>query len=374
VLNEIAAACRLAGRVVAKRLFLDRTTETLLRAFDAPPSLRRIRARVIGIVRETAEVRTFVLRPNAHWRRHLAGQHLAVDVEIDGVCHRRFYSISSPPSGDARVLSVTIKRAAAGLVSRWLHDRVGAGDVLDLGRATGTFVLPGATPAGQDFLFLSAGSGITPVMSMIRELDLRGPVRDVVFLHYARTRDAVIFRRELQELAARHAGLRVVLKIADEPGGRFDESQVSQLVPDFARRATFLCGPTGLMARVERMWADAGATELLTRERFTLPGAYAQTQISLAPRRAPRRAPRTANLSLSRRRVTLTGERVLLEELESAGERPPHGCRMGLCHTCQCRKQTGTVRNVLTGAISSEPGEEIQLCVSVAQTDVELAL
>ncbi len=364
MLREIAA-------FFGRRLSLDRNAESILRALNSTWSVRRVRARVIEVVDETADVRTFVLRPNARWRGHIAGQHTAVDVAINGVRLRRYFSISSAPSSDAgsSTFSITVKRLPDGIVSRWLHERAVVGTVLDIEPAAGAFVLPGGA-RDQALLFVSAGSGITPVMSMLRELGWRDAIRDVVFIHYARAADTVIFRRELEALAARHPSLRLVVMVATESSGRFDEARLRQLVPDFAARTTLLCAPPGLMARVEAMWAEEGATERLQRERF----AGTPTQRSSTAGGVLSRAPLTVTLSGTRRVVTVTGNQVLLEELEAAGERTRHACRMGLCHTCACRKRTGRVRNVLTGARSSEPDEEILLCLSVAETPIELAL
>ncbi|HKA91215.1 MAG TPA: 2Fe-2S iron-sulfur cluster-binding protein [Haliangiales bacterium] len=343
-------AHRLAS-TFAERLFLDRKAAFWLGELRATWSLREVRARVVEVVDETRDTRTFVLRPNGGWRGHRAGQHTTVEVEIDGVRVRRLYSLSSAP-GD-RLPAITVKRA--GRMSTWLHDRVRPGHLVRLGPAAGDFVLP--DPAPGRLLFLSGGSGITPVMSMLRDLAARDAIGDLVFVHHARSHDDVIFSRALAALAARHRGLRLIVRF-----GRFDESQLGALVPDFAERETFLCGPPGLMARAEWAWERAGASSRLHVERFgagAAPAAAAGAMVTLA--RSGRSFPATASGSL-------------LEQLERAGERPAYGCRIGICHTCRCRKRAGTVKNVLTGALSSATDEDIQLCISVPCSDVELGL
>ena len=118
------------------------------------------------------------------------------------------------------------------------------------------------------------------------------------------------------------------------------------------------------MERVERMWRAAGAGERLQRERF----------VAAAPSAPASGEPVRVRLARSARSVVADTSRTLLEQLEAAGVRPPYGCRVGICHTCQCRKRAGTVENLVTGVVSGEADEEIQLCVSVPRSDVELSL
>lgn len=348
-----------------RRLLLDRQAALLLAEIDPTRSFSEIRARVVNVIAETGDTRTFFLRPNGRWQGHRAGQYVPVEVEIDGVRVRRCYSISSAPG--APLVAITVKRVPGGRVSGWLHDRIRPGHVLGLGAAGGDFVLD--RPAPEPLLMYSGGSGITPLMSILRELAARGAVGDLVFVHHARSRREVIFGDELQALAARHPGLRLELRLDDELAAdrRFDEAWLERAVPDFARRTTMLCGPPGLMGAVETMWQRAGASGNLRREHFALPVAAARASPGEA-------AAVSVNLTSSERTVAAMSARPLLEQLEEAGERPAHGCRMGICNTCACRKRRGSVRNLLTGEVSSEPDEDIRLCISAAESDLELQL
>ena len=363
-MEGIASAWTNTRSTAVRRLFLDRQAEFWMGELDPVRSMNEIRARVVELVEETEDTKTFVLQPNTAWPGHRAGQYTSIEVEIDGVRARRCYSISSAP-GEALV-SITVKRVSGGRVSSWLHEQVRTGDIVRLGAATGDFVLPTPTPA--KILLLSGGSGITPVMSMLRDLAARDAIHDLVFVYYARSRADVIFAEELAYLAAGHPGLRLVLCLDDEasaPRG-FDEARFAKLVPDFAERSTFLCGPGPLMDRVEQLWEGAGASDLLERERFA-------PALTLAPVLAPTKEVQL-RLARSGRDVVAGGAGTLLEQLERAGERPANGCRMGICHSCKCRKYSGTVQNLVTGKVSSEPDQEIQLCISVPHSDLELDL
>jgi stearoyl-CoA 9-desaturase NADPH oxidoreductase len=350
------------ARRLARRLLLDRQAEFWLGEVDPTWSFGGLRARVTEVVAETRDVKTFVLRPNRAWRGHRAGQHTAIEVEIDGVRVRRCYSISSAPG---ELPAITVKRLPGGRVSGWLHDHVQPGSVLGLAPAAGDFVLP--VPLPPRLLMLGGGSGLTPLMSMLRDLAAHGTLADVVLVQCARSAADALFGGELEHLAARHRGLRVIRCLGDgAPGpGRLDEDLLRRLVPDLAERETFLCGPPALMERIERLWASVGASDRLHRERFTLATPAAPI--------ADDGQAYTVTLSGTRRRFTARPG-TLLEELERAGERPRFGCRMGICHGCRCRKVRGSVENLLTGAISSEPDEDIQPCISVARSDVELGL
>ncbi len=329
---------------------------------DPTWSVSEVRARVVDIVDETEDVKTFVLAPNAKWSGHRAGQFVTVEVEVDGVRLARCYSLSSAPG--ARRLAITVKRVPGGRVSTWMHERVRRGDVLRLGAAQGEFVQ--TSPRPEKLLLLSGGSGITPLMSILRDLARDGAVGDVVFAHAARSSRDVVFRRELDALAAQHAGLRLAV-FREDVEGRLDPAKLRAAVPDLATRSSMLCGPPGMMSALVPAWSEAGLEHRLQTERFT-------PAPSIAPPAGD--APEAVKLTLLRagRSVTTEGGGTLLEQLERGGERPAHGCRMGICNTCRCTKKSGVVEDVRTGALSTEPDDEIRLCVSRARTDIELAL
>jgi ferredoxin-NADP reductase len=312
------------------------------------------------VIDETPDARTFVLRPNWRWDGFVAGQHVCVEVEIEGVRHQRTYSLSSRP-GEATI-AVTVKRHPGGRVSSFLHDAVRPGHVLGLSRASGCFVLPDPPPARR--LMLSAGSGITPIMSILRDLHARRCRTDVVLVHSCRTPEDAIFRGELAARAREWPAPRLAFVFTRETG-RLDRDRLVRLVPDWAARASFLCGPALFMDMVRSMWREAGVEGRLWSESFT--GAV--------PARGPG-AGGTATVTCAQSGVAFDAarDRPLLVEAERSGLRPRHGCRMGICHTCLCRKVSGTVENLVTGAVSSEPDTMIQICVSAARSDLTLAL
>jgi ferredoxin-NADP reductase len=333
--------------------------DDLLAQVNRTWSLGRIRARVRRVAQETPDTRTFVLRPNRNWPGFRAGQHVPVEVEIGAVRHQRIYSLSSSPA-DGRLVAITVKRQPGGKVSNWLHDHLQVGDVLTLGAAAGEFVLPRHAP--ERLLMLSAGSGITPLMSMLRELRANGYAGDVVFVHACRSPEHAIFGAELRRLVATWPHLRLYLHYSRD-GGRLDVGTLSALVPDHAERRTFLCGPQGLMAAFQDHWRARGMEDRLQLEHFGI----------AAPRlTADGEAAMTVRWARSQRSFTASGAAPLLVEAERAGLTPRYGCRIGICRTCQCVKLSGTVENLRTGKVSSEPGESVQLCISRARSDLVL--
>ena len=334
--------------------------EDTLRGLHPMLSLTEVRARVVRVVQETASTKTFVLQPNVLWQGALAGQFVSVQVEIAGRRESRMYSISSRPG--ARRLAITVQRQPGGQVSGHLHDHVGAGDVLTISQAMGEFVLPAELP--EKILLLSAGSGITPVMAMLRDLNARGYAGDVVFMHVCRSPQDQIFAAALASLQASFPQLRVV-QHATAAAGRFSPTALHTAVPDLAARSTWMCGPAAWMNDMHQYWLAAGIAQPLYSERFAAAPAL-PTELAGTPV--------TVSFQASGQQFTTRGNAALLMQAEGNGLSPKHGCRIGICRSCQCTKTSGTVQNLQTGEISSKPNELIRLCISAARSDVTLDL
>ena len=329
-------------------------------------SLSRIRARVEAIRPEARNVLSFVLRPNRNWQGFRAGQHVQLTVEIDGVRHTRVYSPSNAPAADGTV-TLTVKRHTGGRVSGYLHERVEVGDIVELSQAFGDFVLPEPVPV--KLLMIAGGSGITPLMAMLRDLLARRIDTDIVFAHYAHTHRDLIFAGELACLAERHPNLHLHVGVTrgsalpGELSGRFSGEHLDRIVSDPAERCTLVCGPGGLLDTVNALWQERGYPEPPRGEAFTPALPTATDALEVVLRFARSLTDVRGNTGVP-----------LLVQAETAGLRPRSGCRMGICHSCTCRKQGGAVKNLLSGAISAEPDEDIRLCVSVPVSDVTLDL
>ena len=327
-------------------------------------SLREARAEVTAVRHPAPESVTLTLRPNHVWRGFSAGQFVRCTVEIDGVQRARCYSPASSAHRADGLIELTARAHPEGLVSRYLHDHAVPGMVVGLEQADGDFVLPDERP--ERIALVSGGSGITPVMSMLRTLLDEDYPGELAFLHYARTPARVPYARELAEIAAREPRVTIAFAYTRDGGagrlrGHFALDHLRAVAPYPAGTPTYVCGPPGLIDAVRA--AGGGDPELVHSESFVPPRLTIDT------------ADAVGAVSFARSGVAApnTGA-TLLEQAEAAGLRPAHGCRMGICHTCTCRKLAGDVRNIRTGELSSTEDEDIQICVSVPTGSVALEL
>lgn len=326
----------------------------------------RVQARIERVRMETADTRTLVLRLGRGWHRHRAGQHVQVSLAIDGVLRTRTYSISSAPTR-GRHIQITVKAMGKGGVSEHLVRHAQVGDVLTLSPPHGDFMLP--RPVPRQMLLVSGGSGITPLMAMLRRLAARSQLWDVVHVHYATEASDVIFRDELSVLQARHPGYRLhrvyTRQSGVAPGERhFSAAQLARLCPDWAERQAYACGPEALLARLDAHWADTGLSGQLNIERF-------HAQLATPPATAHGGA---IVFQRSGVNTTADGTTPLLLVAEGTGLQPPHGCRMGICHGCDAVLLSGCVRDLRNNTVYNTPGQRVQPCVCAAAGDATLDL
>ncbi|HEX8754272.1 MAG TPA: ferredoxin reductase [Solirubrobacterales bacterium] len=322
------------------------------------------RGEVVAVEQGTPDSVTLKLRPNRAWQGFRAGQFVNLAVEIDGVRHQRCYSPACR-EGSGGELEITVKRHPEGLVSNFLADRAAPGMVVGLSQAEGDFHLPQRRP--EAVLLIGGGSGMTPLMAILRTLFAEGYREPVALLQYAPDPARAIYRGELEWLAAEHPNFQLIRSYTRAPGageadGHFSPLHLPQSDPCFAEAETFACGPPALLDAVRGTWAN-GLEHRLHVESFLPPTFAAAGEPGEGEIRFAGSGVEVVNSGAS-----------LLEQAEEAGLQPQHGCRMGICHTCTCRKVAGTHKNLITGEVSSTPDEEIQLCVSAALGDLTVDL
>jgi ferredoxin-NADP reductase len=319
------------------------------------PLRSSLRARIVAIRPETRDAVTVVLQPGRGWRGHTPGQYVRIGVDVDGVRQWRAYSVTS---STASTFTVTVKAIPDGVVSNHLVRRARAGTVVQLDHAAGDFVLP--TPRPAKVLFLTAGSGITPVMGMLRaaldELD------DVVLVHSAPTASDVVFGGELRRLAA--AGRLRLVEQHTDTAGMLGTADLAALVPDLVERETWACGPTGMLDGLEAHWAGLGLADRLHTERF-------RPSVVVAGEGG------TVTFARTGTTVEADGATPLLTAGEAAGVLMPSGCRMGICFGCVVPLREGAVRDLRTGDVTTAaPGDGVlvQTCINAAAGRCELDL
>ncbi|MCW2834788.1 MAG: ferredoxin reductase [Nocardioides sp.] len=317
-----------------------------------------LRGRIEEVRAETPDAATIVIRPGADWAGHVPGQYLRIGIDVDGVREWRAYSLTHGPRADGRI-SITVKAVPDGKVSNHLVHEAVPGTLVHLEQAAGDFVLK----SDHDrLLFVTAGSGITPVIGMLRNLfpsTDTGVLRldrskdlDIVVVHVAPSEPDSIFIRDLESLAA--AGAITLIARYDDVHGVLDVDRLDDLVPDLAERRTLACGPAGLLDALAAHHERAGlelVTEQFRTERIE-PGdggtvAFADGTL-----------------------LELDGATSILDAAEEAGVLMPSGCRMGICMGCVLPMRAGAVRDLRNGQITAVvPGDgaiKVQTCINAA--------
>ena len=341
--------------------FAERVTTPLvptdyLDVIDPLRSTADLRGRIVAIHPETRDAVSVVIKPGRGWCGHTPGQYVRIGVDVDGVRQWRAYSLTSRTGDDT--VAITVKAIPDGTVSNHLVRRATVGTIVQLDQAAGDFTLGAHT--SEKLLFLTAGSGITPVMGMLRNLADRDA--DVVVVHSAPTVDDVIFGGELRMLA-RSGRIRLLEKHTDVDG-QLDVTQLDELVDDAAERHTWACGPTGLLDALEARWTADGIADRLHTERFrpTIIAAGEGGEVTFA---------KTGTV------VDAAATQTLLDAGEAAGVLMPSGCRMGICFGCVVPLRQGAVRDLRTGDVTTAaPGDNVQIqtCVSAAAGTCEIEL
>ncbi len=357
----IAGAARRPGWNALRRVVGQVTTPLLpddyLKLANPLWSARELRGRVVEVRRETADSATLVIKPGWGFSfDYRPGQYIGIGVLMDGRWRWRSYSLTSTPEKSARTIAITVKAMPEGFLSAHLVDGLRPGTVVRLAAPQGNFVMPDPAPASV--LFVTAGSGITPVMSMLRTLARRDQVTDIVHVHSAPTESDVMFGPELAALHEAHPGYRLVLRNT-RTEGRLDLAQIGEVVADWRERQVWACGPEGMLNDAERVWASAGIADNLHLERFAVSRAAAHG------------AGGTVTFERSGKELAVDGATPLMDAGEQVGIRMPFGCRMGICQSCVVGLVEGHVRDLRTG-VEHEPGTRIQTCVSAASGDCVL--
>ena len=345
-------------RTIAGRITTPLLPDDYLKLANPLWSARELRGRVLEVRRETEDSATLVIKPGWGFSfDYEAGQYIGIGLLVQGRWRWRSYSLTSSPvtSKGSRTITITVKAMPEGFLSTHLVGGVAPGTIVRLAAPQGNFVMPDPAPASV--LFLTAGSGITPVISMLRTLVRRGQLGDVVHVHSAPTEADVMFAAELSELAHRHDGYRLHLR-ATRTEGRLDVDRLDEVVPDWRDRQTWTCGPEAMLAAAERTWTAAGIADRLHLERF-------------AATRAAHASGGTVAFSRSGKTATVDGATSLMDAGEAAGIQMPFGCRMGICQSCVVGLLDGHVRDLRTG-VEHEPGSRVQTCVSAASGDCVL--
>lgn len=337
-------------------------------------ALPHILAKLTHVKLETHDTKSYFFNVEHPLNHYKAGAHINISFEANGKTVNRTYTLSSSPELNFKTqsivnFSITVKRVNRGLASNWLFENLVEGSEIQVSQPQGSFVLP-YQPAGK-LLMLSAGSGITPLMSMLRYLAQTGNRSDITFLHYAQSDEDIIFHDELLTLSSTKDNLKSFFSVertspsTPHHQGRITKDQLLSLVPDVLDRELYLCGPQPFMkATVEILDQIKFKPSQLHLENFTA-DLSAMTQLGYS-----------AKLSFSSlgHSIQSSPSKTILEEAEEAGLSPASACRTGICRSCRCKKTSGTTVNLLTGEESTGDNDYILPCVSIAKTAATIEL
>ena len=322
-------------------------------------SARELRGLIVDVHPETEDSATVTIKPGWGFSgRYRPGQYVGIGLRIDGRWHWRSYSLTSIPRRENKNITITVKATPEGFLSTHLVNGVQPGTIVRLASPKGEFALPDPPPA--KILFVTAGSGITPVMAMLRTLNSRKQGADIVHIHSAPSAKDVIFHDELQDLKESQDGYRLHLQLTETEGHvNFDE--LADIVADWQERSAWVCGPTALLDTAENVWKEADVGDLLHMERFTIAATDKGGEGG------------TVTFAISDKSLEIDGATSLLEAGEKVGIQMPFGCRMGICQSCVLPLEAGHVRDFRSGTEHGE-GDRIQTCISTASGNCTLKI
>ncbi|CAA0127511.1 NADPH oxidoreductase [Mycolicibacterium vanbaalenii] len=314
-------------------------------------SARELRGEIVEVRSETNDTATVVIRPGWGFSGdYRAGQYVGIGLRVDGRWHWRSYSLTSVSDMDDENISITVKATPEGFLSTHLVNGVEPGTIVRLAAAKGDFALPDPPPSA--LLLISAGSGVTPIMAMLRSLRARGERPDIVHVHSAPAADAVIFHDELRQLESEQDGYRLHLQITEQDG-KLDFDKLDDIVADWRERSAWACGPTAMLDAVEKTWQENGLDDSLHMERFSIAATDKGGEGG------------TVTFAISDKTIEIDGATSIMQAGEEVGIQMPFGCRMGICQTCVLPLEAGNVRDVRSGQ-EHGAGDRIQTCISTA--------
>lgn len=366
-----------AGNTLFNSRSSGRYFEYVLEAIDPMWSLEFNKARIVGLRTETNETKTLILKPSSRWSGFLAGQHISLSIEINGAWQTRVFTIASSPNHfiETGLIELTLKSIEGGRVTPWLHSANSLNQIARISDAFGEFLLPTSNEGHS--LYLAAGSGITPVMSHLRDLVSQQFPYPVTLVYYASTPADWIFVRELKAMdkALKRFHLHLVATQGSAKNGRIhgriNDTQLQNLLVKPPTHI-FVCGPSGFETKTKETLEAFELQLVPTRsEHFTARPRMVEPNNGTGSDNSNKAQIQFVQSGVS---IESPPQTTLLEAAEQNGLRPTAGCRMGICHTCICTKTAGVVRNLRTGEISGPGEEEIQLCVSVPESDITLKI
>lgn len=286
-----------------------------------------------------------------------AGQHHPVFLNVNGIRYERTYSLTQI---DARHVQLNVKKVDLGKVSSWLVDQAKVGDMIEFGQPFGDMQLP---TQSKPLILLAAGSGITPMLSLLQTLAQSGEMaaQPVNLLYWVRKPDDAAFKAVFEAFAAKFSHFKFdIFYTSEQTDARLNQAHLAQF-DQIAQSTVYACGPSGFVAQAEALFAHAACFK---SEAFSMSPVQQGSEIGFV----------NITLTQSNKVLSIPKGQSILASLEQQNVKPNHGCRMGICNKCACNKVEGSTQNLVNGAQNTEPGNLLKICVNSAQTDLVIDL
>lgn len=340
----------------------------------------------VNVIQETPDVKTFQFKSDPEQLFHFKpGQFIGIQLEIDGKKHNRSYTIASSPTRP-HLLELTIKLDPQGSVSPWLHKNIIKGSELEIRGPAGKFNCMDVV--SDKVLLISAGSGITPMMSMARFWCDQASEKNIIFLNWVRSVEDIIFRRELALLEHQYNNFKLDV-ICTQPGlsenwlgrrGRVNKTTLLDMVPDINQRTIFCCGPDGFMQQVKNCLTELDFNMDHYHDETFDPGGKKKAKLEKQKEELPKEKQQQqifqVTLAKSKRIIDISPNEILLEKLEQEGISIDSACRAGNCGACEVKKISGDTSTENDAGLFEEHKKDgyILTCTTRVQSDVELEI
>lgn len=327
-----------------------------LQKFNPLWSLQQALGKVVQKQQASADMVSLTLLVNRHFQMGDAGQHHPVYVVVNGIRYERTYSLTRL---DAAHVVLTVKKVQQGIVSQWLANKTQIGDILEFGQPYGDMTL--AENITQPLVLLAAGSGITPMVSILKRWSKQTEQQPIHLMYWVKQYADAAFKAYFEELAQQHAAFSFEIFYTQEQqdGQRIHADQLARL-PHLAQSTVYACGAAGFVSAAE---ACTQSASMFKGEAFSM-GEMVNDELGFV----------NITLTQSKQVITIPKGQSILSSLEQQNIKPQHGCRMGICNKCACHKVEGSTKNLVNGQQNTEPGNLLKICVNSAQTDLVIDL
>ncbi len=318
-------------------------------------SVNQSLGRIVKKDRTAQDTVSITFQTNKHFEKALAGQHHPVTITANGRCYERTYSLTQI---DEQHVLLTVKKVNQGVVSNWLIEQSQVGDVLEFGKPYGDMLLPKSETV---LLLVAAGSGITPMYSLILDAVKQNTSSPIHLLYWVKTEADVVFKAEFEQLVQQHNNFKldIFYTQAQQADERLNAKNIEQ-IQNLSESTVYVCGPSGFVATAEQLFTSA---QTFKSEAFSL-SPVVSDDIGFI----------NVTLTQSQKTISIPKGQSILLGLEQQNIKPTHGCRMGICNKCACNKAQGSTKNMVNGIENTEPGNLLKICVNSAQTDLVIDL